>query len=719
MFKFAENLLNNLDQTAQTTVQTALNTENQKNTKKNKHIKNNSFTTNHVSSISEKPKSATSISASNSSVNLTNPSNTLSSKDTSKSKHKNKPKKQDEDLFENFLNNSEKLEVPLAKTSSTASIDKAGDQGSSINEENVKFEVGSENNRSNNSEEKSPNESFEIKESTENLATSNKEDDPKNDDETRDGYDYPSQDSKNDDELNVYKEEIEQLNEEIKSLMKQIKTSQNDYQRARKKLENFQQSNSESDKIIRELRSREEDLTESIKTKDGQLGVLRVRFSEIESELMSKRGEINSIKSESERILNDYSNSSDIQSQAFETLKQKLKDLEHNLEREKELKSEAQKDYMSMQSKLEFEKQNLNENLQLIEKKLNDEKTKNSEINSQLKNMQSKLKSSSNNLKQELEDYKLKATKTLQAKDRIIAQFKDNKDNSNNDSENGSEGSSMKLIEFEELKGERDGLKDEVDSKISTIELLRAEINELDTQTSAEIEALKDEQRSLIEEQEEEKLSKNYLEQDLKNIRGQLDYAQEELYKQKSTANNRLGEREAEIEKLRSQLTTKSLGTTTEKELENRLHMLTENLIQKQTLIEALQSEKHSIFLQLERSEKRLQDYEKIMSSKNSVTLRMNDDDVDSQGKNQIFRESPYDHEVTKKVKRAASEIDKFGIRLGVFLKKYPIARIFVLFYMFLLHLWVVVVLFTYTPEAHDMNYLHKPNLGMPMHPLN
>lgn len=45
------------------------------------------------------------------------------------------------------------------------------------------------------------------------------------------------------------------------------------------------------------------------------------------------------------------------------------------------------------------------------------------------------------------------------------------------------------------------------------------------------------------------------------------------------------------------------MSSTTEKELENRLHLLTENLIQKQTLIEALQSEKHSIFLQLERSE--------------------------------------------------------------------------------------------------------------------
>ena len=87
------------------------------------------------------------------------------------------------------------------------------------------------------------------------------------------------------------------------------------------------------------------------------------------------------------------------------------------------------------------------------------------------------------------------------------------------------------------------------------------------------------------------------------------------------------------------------------------MHLLTENLIQKQTLIEALQSEKHSIFLQLERSEKRLQDYETIMS-KSSVSIRMNEDD--EVRKDVIFRESPYDHEVTRKVKRAATEIDKF-----------------------------------------------------------
>lgn len=87
------------------------------------------------------------------------------------------------------------------------------------------------------------------------------------------------------------------------------------------------------------------------------------------------------------------------------------------------------------------------------------------------------------------------------------------------------------------------------------------------------------------------------------------------------------------------------------------MHLLTENLIQKQTLIEGLQSENHSIFFQLERSEKRLQDYETIMS-KSNVSIAMNDNEEGR--KDAVFRESPYDHEVTRKVKRAATEIDKF-----------------------------------------------------------
>ena len=176
-------------------------------------------------------------------------------------------------------------------------------------------------------------------------------------------------------------------------------------------------------------------------------------------------------------------------------------------------------------------------------------------MSAQLKNS----KTANNHLKQELDEYKLKAAKTLLAKDRVIATLKENPianfDDSNQ--ETGAlkkEGVTLKFIEMEELKSEREFLKDELNTKTASIELLRSEILELESQTSIEIEILKDQQRNLIEQHEEQKQSKTYLEQDLKSLRQQLDYAQEELYKQKSISNNRLLERESEIEKLRNQV---------------------------------------------------------------------------------------------------------------------------------------------------------------------
>ena len=86
------------------------------------------------------------------------------------------------------------------------------------------------------------------------------------------------------------------------------------------------------------------------------------------------------------------------------------------------------------------------------------------------------MKSSSSNLKQELDEYKLKATKTLAAKDRIIAQLKESHSTDGTEYTDTSEGPSLRSIEIEELKGERDYLKDELDSQTAAIELLRSEL---------------------------------------------------------------------------------------------------------------------------------------------------------------------------------------------------------------------------------------------------
>ncbi len=51
------------------------------------------------------------------------------------------------------------------------------------------------------------------------------------------------------------------------------------------------------------------------------------------------------------------------------------------------------------------------------------------------------------------------------------------------------------------------------------------------------------------------------------------------------------------------QLTAKNMNSNSQVELENRLHTLTESLIHKQTMLEALGTEKNSAVLQLERME--------------------------------------------------------------------------------------------------------------------
>jgi len=192
MFKFAENLLNNLDQTTQSTVQTVRSKEN-KNAKPNsssiqsKHSKNKSLTTaQNLHTIANNP--TTSLSASNSSVNLAaNKTSPEFSKSTSPSK--SSKKQQDEDLFENFLNNSEKSDVPSSVKSASTS---------SLNEAAVQFTVGDKSSKPSDNEE-----SFEAKETA------------------------AESESTNTDSNIKHGQEIALLNEEIQSLMRQIKTSQN------------------------------------------------------------------------------------------------------------------------------------------------------------------------------------------------------------------------------------------------------------------------------------------------------------------------------------------------------------------------------------------------------------------------------------------------------------------------------------------------------------
>ena len=70
---------------------------------------------------------------------------------------------------------------------------------------------------------------------------------------------------------------------------------------AEKQLQRSQEQLSFSEEISRQLRMKEEDLTEALNAKDSQLAVLRVRIQESDQELHSKQQQIEEYQLERER----------------------------------------------------------------------------------------------------------------------------------------------------------------------------------------------------------------------------------------------------------------------------------------------------------------------------------------------------------------------------------------------------------------------------------
>lgn len=289
--------------------------------------------------------------------------------------------------------------------------------------------------------------------------------------------------------------------------------------------------------------------------------------------------------------------------------------------------------------------------------------------------------------------------------------------------------SNWAFAQYEEIKAENELFKQELQARELAIHTLRGEVQDAELLAQQADEQLHEQTSQLNDQLKDERARLTLAEQDYRRLKQELTYTHDELHKQKQTHLTQTSEREREIERLRLQLTAKSINHVNDDELEKRLQTLTESLIHKQTIIESLQTDKSSLSMQLERLEKRLDDYEKIASTTGGLhqpfskrlpnTTSAVAIDMDSNGvydndheeslryRIPMLRETPYDPDIAKKVKRAANELDKLGIRLGIFLKRYPAVRLGVIFYAILLHLWTLIVLFTYTPEVHGN--MHPP----------
>lgn len=533
---------------------------------------------------------------------------------------------------------------------------------------------------------------------------------------------------RNPNESRKLKEIIHSLEKEVSSLTKKNIDYETEIKRLNKRIENWQSQLSNTDAVMRDFQAREADWRSTLEARDSAISILKVRLQECDQEVKAKSEVIENLRLEYDMLLKENETKTSSYGQDIVSLQTRLQSLEQELLREKESFQTAHTEAMNQVGILEENNRVLLEEIATTQRDLRAEKTSKKEVDKQMR----QLKSSYDSLTREFDEYKTKVVKTLQSKDELIA-------NLTRKSNEGDEGigdtndfqEEMGVVDTEKktivLQSQCDSLVQEVQDLRTMNDSLKEELKRIQ---EGQVEDLTCKLSSALQDVEEERRLKNDLEQDLQQSQEECRYNKEDFERIKCSLQERIEERNKEVEKLRKQLIAKrsSSSDNSVQELELRIKSLTQSLIQKQTVIEQLSSERLSLSQQLERSESRLRTaLDEVSSHHNSrsgstaslipssppgsVSIGMvhsasASNLVNRSGYNRaslLDFDDPRDSQVTRRVKRVYSNLDAFSIRTGQFLRVYPTARIILIIYVLLLHVWVFFVLFNYRPEAHDL----------------
>jgi chromosome segregation ATPase len=184
----------------------------------------------------------------------------------------------------------------------------------------------------------------------------------------------------------------------------------------------------ESDALLRDLRARESDFHEALTAKDSQVATLRIRLSESDDLLKSKTAQCEQLQHQCARILQDHTDSSGIQSHAVDSLQSRTIQLEQQLQQRVHEYERLIEDKHLFEKRANDERQQLIDQLKITEKRLNDERLQMQEQQQQIKHAKNLI----HQLEQDNNEYKVKAQRILQTKDKLITKLKEIAQHRNN-----------------------------------------------------------------------------------------------------------------------------------------------------------------------------------------------------------------------------------------------------------------------------------------------
>ncbi|CAF2110111.1 unnamed protein product [Rotaria magnacalcarata] len=244
---------------------------------------------------------------------------------------------------------------------------------------------------------------------------------------------------------NLKDEIVASLHTEIETLMRDKRQHENELQKYKRQLIQYQNQIAESDALLRDLRSRESDSAEALSAKDSQIALLRVRLAESDDLVKVKNSQCEQLQNQCAQILQDHTDSSGVQSQAFDSVQLHVAQLEHELQQRTNENERLVDEKNSFEKRSNDERQQLLEQLKLAEKRLHDER-------SQIHEHQQKTKHSKNlihQMEQDMNEYKAKAQRILQTKDKLITKLKEMVQHKNNSSFSGDQHGMLESLFLE------------------------------------------------------------------------------------------------------------------------------------------------------------------------------------------------------------------------------------------------------------------------------
>uniref|UniRef100_A0A182JYJ3 Uncharacterized protein n=1 Tax=Anopheles christyi TaxID=43041 RepID=A0A182JYJ3_9DIPT len=308
------------------------------------------------------------------------------------------------------------------------------------------------------------------------------------------------------------------------------------------------------------------------------------------------------------------------------------------------------------------------------------------------------------NVQTELQQYRVRAHATLQLKEKTIEQLKEQMGSGGKAEGSSTDSTDPKLsnaeqilqIELEQTRQEKVNLLEELTSLNERVKQREAQWINGEEKLKATVHALEQNVQRMQQQILLEADKFSMLEDEFKLKQKELATVREELIKQRTSFTLRLHEKDSENSKLRNKIHTRPVSPLNDHE--DRLASLTQSLVQKQTALETVTVERNALRIQLEKLENQYRNTASQVRQQRAVYLNSNvTDDAKSQVPN-FMLETPFDNNVARRMKRAYSSLDSIGIRLGVFLRRYPLIRILVIVYVAVLHLWVMFVLLSSTP---------------------